>query len=201
MECVDPTTARKLVSYKDIVIGPNDPHRGFKNVDLDDHEIELLEDDMAFGLVKSIPTIDFFERLKNLAIKSMDLTLVVKLCAYDCVLMSIGLEFRSLYSMVVRRLLSKNHYRRFAFIADVGPHVLDEVLGSTTVPSHSIPKEAFSPRMLVEKGNKILEIMPESHEFVLASIVATLVQSNNLTIPVELAYGILAPSRLNMEKI
>ncbi|KAK8614070.1 hypothetical protein V6N13_122445 [Hibiscus sabdariffa] len=79
MECVDPTTARKLVSYKDIVIGPNDPHRGFKNVDLDDHEIELLEDDMTFGLVNSIPTIDFFERLKNLVIKSMDLTLVVKL--------------------------------------------------------------------------------------------------------------------------
>ncbi|KAK9035373.1 hypothetical protein V6N11_077415 [Hibiscus sabdariffa] len=78
MECDDPMTVRKLVSYKDIIFGPNDPHQGPKSIDLDDDDIELLEDDTTFGSVNGISTIDFSNRVQNLAIKIMDLTLDVK---------------------------------------------------------------------------------------------------------------------------
>ncbi|KAK8578313.1 hypothetical protein V6N13_116163 [Hibiscus sabdariffa] len=65
MECDAPMTARKIVSYKDIVVGPNDPHQSPKSIDLDDDNIELLEDDIAFGLMNDIPTIDFSERRRD----------------------------------------------------------------------------------------------------------------------------------------
>ncbi|KAL4332931.1 hypothetical protein GQ457_07G004560 [Hibiscus cannabinus] len=52
---------------------------------LDDHgvafvedDIELLEEDISLGVSVGIPTIDFSDRVQHLAIKIMDLTLVVK---------------------------------------------------------------------------------------------------------------------------
>ncbi|KAL4297544.1 hypothetical protein GQ457_12G009380 [Hibiscus cannabinus] len=78
MECDGSVAARKLISYKDIVVGPNDSSHGSKSVAFDDDDIELLEDDIAFGSENGVPTIDFSERVQTLALQSMDLTLVVK---------------------------------------------------------------------------------------------------------------------------
>ncbi|KAK9001735.1 hypothetical protein V6N11_024433 [Hibiscus sabdariffa] len=78
MECDGPVAARKLISYKDIVLGPNDSSHGSKSVGFDDDDIDLLEDDIAVGSENGVPTIDFSERVQTLALQSMDLTLVVK---------------------------------------------------------------------------------------------------------------------------
>ncbi|KAK8559289.1 hypothetical protein V6N12_042568 [Hibiscus sabdariffa] len=45
---------------------------------LDDDGIDLLDDDVWFGEVDCIPFIKFFDRVQKLALKSLDLTLVVK---------------------------------------------------------------------------------------------------------------------------
>ncbi|KAL4282061.1 hypothetical protein GQ457_03G023530 [Hibiscus cannabinus] len=77
MDCDDSIPTRKLVSYKDIVAGSFNDTQDSDFVDLDD-DINLLEDDVSFGSLNGIPTIDFSDRVQNLAVKSMDLTLVVK---------------------------------------------------------------------------------------------------------------------------
>ncbi|KAK9040510.1 hypothetical protein V6N11_015661 [Hibiscus sabdariffa] len=77
MDCDGSIPARKPVSYKDIVAGHFNDTQDSDFVDLDD-DIDLLEDDVSFGSLNGIPTIDFSERVQNLAVKSMDLTLVVK---------------------------------------------------------------------------------------------------------------------------
>ncbi|KAE8725779.1 putative carboxylesterase 15 [Hibiscus syriacus] len=66
------------ISYKDIMTKSNVSQPGSKSVDLDDDDIELLDDDVTIGSSNGIPTIDFSERVQSLTVKSMDLTLVVK---------------------------------------------------------------------------------------------------------------------------
>ncbi|KAL4366348.1 hypothetical protein GQ457_05G002760 [Hibiscus cannabinus] len=78
MDCDSPTTTRTIVSYKDIVTGSGESPQDSVLFDLDDDDIDLLEEDIAIGSMNGVPTIDFSERVRNLAIKSMDLTLVVK---------------------------------------------------------------------------------------------------------------------------
>ncbi|KAK8985882.1 hypothetical protein V6N11_037605 [Hibiscus sabdariffa] len=142
MECDAPMTARKIVSYKDIVVGPNDPHQSPKSIDLDDDNIELLEDDIAFGLMNDIPTIDFSERVQNLAIESMDLTLFVKVLGR-------WISYNTLHNRICG-IWKPSHPLKlidiendFFLRRDVEPHVSDKVLGTTLAPSNSIPDEAF----------------------------------------------------------
>ncbi|KAK8685998.1 hypothetical protein V6N13_125026 [Hibiscus sabdariffa] len=60
MECEDSTSARKLVSYKDIVAGSNHAPYGSEFVDLDDDDdIDLHEDNITLGSLNGVPTIDF----------------------------------------------------------------------------------------------------------------------------------------------
>ncbi|KAL4289685.1 hypothetical protein GQ457_14G019120 [Hibiscus cannabinus] len=267
MECEAPMTARKIISYKDIVVGPNDPHQSPKSIDLDDVDIELLEDDITFGSMNGIPTIEFSERVLNLAIKSMDLTLVVKVLASPSRLMAwirlLGLPLtlykRNFIEAIGSQVGSvikinfqfdngcRGHFTRMAVslnlhqplvskliingrpkiveyeslptvcfhcgiyghlhdicpklqYQDVDPHVSDKVLGITPAPSNSIPDEAYGYWMLVEKGNAIYEIIPESREFVPAPIVAPLLQSVDPTIPVDSTSDIPTPSRQIIEK-
>ncbi|KAK8508645.1 hypothetical protein V6N12_032642 [Hibiscus sabdariffa] len=142
MECDAPMTARKIVSYKDIVVGPNDPHQSPKSIDLDDDNIELLEDDIAFGLMNDIPTIDFSERVQNLAIESMDLTFFVKVLGR-------WISYNTLHNRICG-IWKPSHPLKlidiendFFLRRDVEPHVSDKVLGTTLAPSNSIPDEAF----------------------------------------------------------
>ncbi|KAL4309737.1 hypothetical protein GQ457_01G012650 [Hibiscus cannabinus] len=78
MDCDEIVAARNLVSYKDIVAGSHTTRQDSDLVDLDDDDIELLEEDITLGTVNGVPTIDFSDRVQHLALKSMDLTLVVK---------------------------------------------------------------------------------------------------------------------------
>ncbi|KAL4363545.1 hypothetical protein GQ457_04G013420 [Hibiscus cannabinus] len=78
MDCDEIAAARNLVSYKDIVAGSHTTRQDSDFVDLDDDDIELLEEDITLGTVNRVPTIDFSDRVQHLALKSMDLTLVVK---------------------------------------------------------------------------------------------------------------------------
>ncbi|KAK8623544.1 hypothetical protein V6N13_118427 [Hibiscus sabdariffa] len=136
MECDDPVAARKLLSYKDIVVGPNDPSHGSKSVSFDDDDIELLEDDIAFGSENGVPTIDFSERVQTLALQSMDLTLVVKI-----------VEYESLPTVCF-------HCGHYGHLKDICPKLLcpDEIsvaVSETTpplpAPAPSVPDEAFGP--------------------------------------------------------
>ncbi|KAL4312880.1 hypothetical protein GQ457_01G005440 [Hibiscus cannabinus] len=77
MECDVLSNQRPLLSYKDIVAGGNGPSPIDNNLGFDD-DIELLEDDITISNSNGIPSIVFSERVQQLAIKSMDLALVVK---------------------------------------------------------------------------------------------------------------------------
>ncbi|KAK9043145.1 hypothetical protein V6N11_071494 [Hibiscus sabdariffa] len=64
-------------SYKDKVTDSHD--MGTEDLyPLDDDDIDLLEEDVCFGEVDGIPSINFSDRIQQLALKSLDLTLVVK---------------------------------------------------------------------------------------------------------------------------
>ncbi|KAK8553927.1 hypothetical protein V6N12_030906 [Hibiscus sabdariffa] len=71
MDCDVLTVTRPIVSCKDMVTAFT--QTSHTALDYDD-DIELLEEDVADG----IPTIDFSKQVKLLAIKSMNLTLVLK---------------------------------------------------------------------------------------------------------------------------
>ncbi|KAK8526985.1 hypothetical protein V6N12_054214 [Hibiscus sabdariffa] len=78
MEIVAPVVFNPI-SYKDMLTGSTHLQPPGSIVDLDDDDIELLDDDVIIGLSKGVPTIDFSDRVQSLAIKSMELTLVVKI--------------------------------------------------------------------------------------------------------------------------
>ncbi|KAK8972495.1 hypothetical protein V6N11_018856 [Hibiscus sabdariffa] len=78
MECEGQVNTRPTISYKDVVSCPIGSRSPGSSATLDDDDIELLEDDIAIGVFNGIPTIDFSNQVQQLAIKSMDLTLVVK---------------------------------------------------------------------------------------------------------------------------
>ncbi|KAK8496564.1 hypothetical protein V6N12_058123 [Hibiscus sabdariffa] len=83
MDCEDPASHRPLLSYKDVVSGGNNSPPTDNNLDLDDDDdIELLEDDVLVGDSNGIPSIIFSERVQQLAIKSMNLALVVKVLGH-----------------------------------------------------------------------------------------------------------------------
>ncbi|XP_039009020.1 uncharacterized protein LOC120137310 [Hibiscus syriacus] len=75
IECNDSSPA---ISYKDAVTKSTVAQSDSKTVNLEDNDIELLEEDITLGSSNSISTIYFSERVQSLAVKSMDLTLVVK---------------------------------------------------------------------------------------------------------------------------
>ncbi|KAK8997026.1 hypothetical protein V6N11_020518 [Hibiscus sabdariffa] len=79
MECDFQSNVKVPVSYKDIVTGSGGSHSESENIDLDDDDIDLLEEDITLGSMNGIPTIDFSERVQALAVRSMELTLVVKI--------------------------------------------------------------------------------------------------------------------------
>ncbi|KAK8568576.1 hypothetical protein V6N12_007124 [Hibiscus sabdariffa] len=78
MDVVAPTVSTPI-SYKDMLTGSTHFHPLENIVDLDDDDIELLDDDVIIGLSDGVPTVDFSDRVQSLAIKSMKLTLFVKI--------------------------------------------------------------------------------------------------------------------------
>ncbi|KAK8554301.1 hypothetical protein V6N12_031266 [Hibiscus sabdariffa] len=66
------------VSYKDTIIRSSGVACDDDLYSIDECEIELLEEDIRVIFVDGISNIDFSNRVHNLALKSMDLTLVVK---------------------------------------------------------------------------------------------------------------------------
>ncbi|KAE8712609.1 hypothetical protein F3Y22_tig00110239pilonHSYRG00039 [Hibiscus syriacus] len=78
MECDSPSAPRPI-SYKDMITGSNGLPQSEKSVDLEDDDIDLLNDDFTIGMSDGILTIDFSDRVQSLVIKSMELTLAVKI--------------------------------------------------------------------------------------------------------------------------
>ncbi|KAK8683967.1 hypothetical protein V6N13_040006 [Hibiscus sabdariffa] len=79
MECDVPVVGtRSTISYRDMVKGSTVPAPEDHDAAFDGDDIELLEEDISLHVSDGIPTIDFSDRVQRLAIKSMDLTLVVK---------------------------------------------------------------------------------------------------------------------------
>ncbi|KAL4346332.1 hypothetical protein GQ457_17G005970 [Hibiscus cannabinus] len=66
------------ISYKDKVTGSHDMDAEEDLLPLVDDDIDLLEDDVQFGEIDGIPSVQFSDRVQGLAFKSLDLTLVVK---------------------------------------------------------------------------------------------------------------------------
>ncbi|KAL4298012.1 hypothetical protein GQ457_12G025440 [Hibiscus cannabinus] len=64
--------------YLDKVTGSHDMDAEEDLLPLDDDDIDLLEDDVQFGEIDGIPSVQFSDRVQGLALKSLDLTLVVK---------------------------------------------------------------------------------------------------------------------------
>ncbi|KAL4297847.1 hypothetical protein GQ457_12G017420 [Hibiscus cannabinus] len=79
MECDVPTVGtRSTISYRDMVKGSTVPAPEDHDAAFDRDDIELLEEDISHRVSDGIPTVDFSDRFQRFAIKSMDLTLVVK---------------------------------------------------------------------------------------------------------------------------
>ncbi|KAL4354245.1 hypothetical protein GQ457_06G016820 [Hibiscus cannabinus] len=64
--------------HLDKVTGSHDMDAKEDLIPLDDDDIDLLEDDVQFGEIDGIPSVQFSDRVQGLALKSLDLTLVVK---------------------------------------------------------------------------------------------------------------------------
>ncbi|KAK9042088.1 hypothetical protein V6N11_017167 [Hibiscus sabdariffa] len=71
-------SSETIPSYKDKLTGGSDRAIDDDLVSLDDDDIDLLEDDVQTGEADGIPFIIFSDRVKDLAIKSMEFTLVLK---------------------------------------------------------------------------------------------------------------------------
>ncbi|KAL4354463.1 hypothetical protein GQ457_06G022390 [Hibiscus cannabinus] len=145
MECDGLVAAIKLVSYKDIVVGPNDSSHGSKSVAFDDDDIELLEDDIAFGSENGVPTIDFSKRVQTLALQSMDLTLVVKVLGRR-------IGYNMLHNMIygiwkpthpLKLIDIENDFFLVKFI-DRGDYLKDLTEGPWTILGHYLTVEQWS---------------------------------------------------------
>ncbi|KAK8559071.1 hypothetical protein V6N12_042358 [Hibiscus sabdariffa] len=77
----NPVPHPSAVSYKDAVMGDRttDPD---DVILLDDDEIDLLEDDVRVGVQDGIPFIDFSERVREIATKSLTFTLVLSVLGH-----------------------------------------------------------------------------------------------------------------------
>ncbi|KAK8497449.1 hypothetical protein V6N12_016973 [Hibiscus sabdariffa] len=69
----------KLPSYKDMLIGTADGVEDDDLISLGDDDIDLLDDDIQTYESDGIPFINFSDRVKDLAVKSMDFTLILKI--------------------------------------------------------------------------------------------------------------------------
>ncbi|KAE8669081.1 hypothetical protein F3Y22_tig00112259pilonHSYRG00045 [Hibiscus syriacus] len=79
MECENSPANVPTASYRDMVMGHLDETLEEDLLPLEDDDIDLLDDDVEFGDSNGIPFINFSERVHNLALKSMGLTLIVKI--------------------------------------------------------------------------------------------------------------------------
>ncbi|KAK8564740.1 hypothetical protein V6N13_019893 [Hibiscus sabdariffa] len=72
MEIFAPVVSNPI-SYNDMLTGSTHtpPTGSIINLD-DDDDIELLDDDIIIGQYEGVPTIDLFDRVQSLAIKSME---------------------------------------------------------------------------------------------------------------------------------
>ncbi|KAK8512041.1 hypothetical protein V6N12_018522 [Hibiscus sabdariffa] len=120
LECEALSNQHPLLSYKDIFSGGNDSSSVENNLDFDDDDIELLEDDIAFGDSNGIPSIDFSERVQQLALKSMDLALVVK---------------------VLGRRISYNAFRNHIFNIWKPSYSLKDIYPKNLAPSKDCPMD------------------------------------------------------------
>ncbi|KAL4364167.1 hypothetical protein GQ457_04G022410 [Hibiscus cannabinus] len=66
-------------SYKDTLLGDRQHEIPKDDVFLDEEDIDLNEDDVIRGMDNDVITIDFSERVHNLAVKSLDQTVVIKI--------------------------------------------------------------------------------------------------------------------------
>ncbi|KAL4353703.1 hypothetical protein GQ457_06G025370 [Hibiscus cannabinus] len=78
MDCDGNESSSHPPSYKDMLTSGSDQAVDVDLVSLDDDDIDLLEDDVQTGEADGIPFIVFSDRVKDLAIKSMDFTLILK---------------------------------------------------------------------------------------------------------------------------
>ncbi|KAK9006862.1 hypothetical protein V6N11_019193 [Hibiscus sabdariffa] len=69
----------KVPSYKDMLTGNSENIEDDDLISLGDEDIDLLDDDIQTGESDGIPYINFSDCIKDLAIKSMDFTLVLKI--------------------------------------------------------------------------------------------------------------------------
>ncbi|KAL4283418.1 hypothetical protein GQ457_16G006850 [Hibiscus cannabinus] len=101
MDCdnqlLKPIPLSSNVSYKDAVMGDHTsvPTDSDDVIPIDDEDIDLLEDDVHIGMQDGIPFIDFSDRVREIATKSLDFTLVLSV-----------LGRRVGYSALYNRLLS-----------------------------------------------------------------------------------------------
>ncbi|KAK8565149.1 hypothetical protein V6N12_058723 [Hibiscus sabdariffa] len=87
---------RNLLSYKVVVMGDLNPHLDADSIAIDDDDdVDLLDDDVRVGITDGVPFIDFSPRIQDLAVKSLEFTLVLKI-----------LEHRVGYSTLYNCLIS-----------------------------------------------------------------------------------------------
>ncbi|KAK9008943.1 hypothetical protein V6N11_080419 [Hibiscus sabdariffa] len=70
---------KPTASYKDGVMGGSDSHPGEDLIPIEDDDIELLDEDVRVGVTDGIPFIDFSPRVHDLAVKSFEFMLVLKI--------------------------------------------------------------------------------------------------------------------------
>ncbi|KAK8599931.1 hypothetical protein V6N12_049797 [Hibiscus sabdariffa] len=150
MECEGQFETQPIISYKDVVSCPLGSRSSGSSVNLDDDEIELLEDDIALGVSDGIPTIDFSDQVQQLAIKSMDLTLFVKVLGCRIGYNNLHNRIYSIWKHVHPLKLIDTEYDYFL----VKFSDRSDYLKLAPLASNSIPDEPFEPWMLVERTKR-----------------------------------------------
>ncbi|KAL4364081.1 hypothetical protein GQ457_04G017110 [Hibiscus cannabinus] len=70
---------KPMASYKDSVMGGSDSHPDEDLIPIEDDDIELLDEDVHVGVTDGILFIDFPPRVHDLAVKSFEFTLILKI--------------------------------------------------------------------------------------------------------------------------
>ncbi|KAK8484125.1 hypothetical protein V6N11_079657 [Hibiscus sabdariffa] len=160
------------ISYKEVVTGAKSSIED-DLIPLDGDDIELLEDDIQQAFSDGTPTIDFSPRVQDIALKSKEFTLVLKILGrrvgystlYNKLLVALGISLRSLpWNMIFhnraifRRRSSPSHAPLAPVVENsrYNPIFLDNDNDNLVPTATNQPSTPSSPRRSTLTPNQVV---------------------------------------------
>ncbi|KAK8981870.1 hypothetical protein V6N11_049362 [Hibiscus sabdariffa] len=150
---------KHAVSYKDAVMSVSDSKPDEDLIPIDDDDIDLLDEDVRVGVTDGVFFIDFSSRVQDLAIKSFEFTLVLKILGRRVGYTTLYNRLISIWnpSKPIKLIDIENNYflvkfsSRLDHIAEKSSE-LDPNLADTLAPHRLL--EPYGPWMLVENRRR-----------------------------------------------